>query len=438
MKKDNLSKNKLKGKKIFDIVSWVVVSLLFISSLVLIITRKNSGSIDIFGSRYDVVLATSMSYKNEEHLDFLKGHNDQIQKMDVVRSKTVNKNTKLNVYDIVLFKDPHIGTNMHRIVDKRFYYQDEVYLQDVDIDENSNIVLKINNSAVYTNNDFAFKHAEITFVSDSKDFSDGYYFSSGGTVLDKTVKTTKSGNKYLHKVVINKDSDRPQKFAIVHSKDFVYTSEVIKNITLKSINGTISVNAKAFSLIEEGNDDYQYITNVQYEYEIRGDAAKTSDGWFTIKSIYSKVDKIIPQAGYFVRYITSIPGIIMLIGLGLLIVGVDYGLEYFSKKEKEKNLKTYYFLSNDDSCLYSLLGNEDNSEELSALKIGTDRYNSNIFKIEIDTSKYQAFKVSNREEEISLENVDSGTGFYFDEDGLHSYIHTQETRKGNKDESKKK
>ena len=434
MKKGNLSNKNSKGKKIFDIISWVVVSVLFLTSLTLLIVRKSTGSLTLFGNRYDVVLSNSMSYKNEEHKDFLKGHNDQIQKMDVVRSKTVDKTTKLDVYDIVLYKDSRLGTNMHRIVDKKVHLQDELYLQQVDINDNKDIVLKVHDSAVYSNNTFSFKHGEITFVSESETFSDGYYFSSSGDVLDYTVNTTKKGSSYYHKVIIDKTSDRPGKFAIVHNKAFIYGSEVIQKIYFKTANGKINTNGKNFSLVED--DNYQFITNVTYEYEIRGDAAKTSDGWFTIDKIYSKVNKIIPKAGYITRFVTSIPGIIMLVGLGLIVIGLDFGLEWIDKKEKEKNKLVIYYLTNDESCSYDLKGQNDNSESLNAEKVGTDRYNTNIYKISVDSTKYQTIKFSDHDD-ISLDNIESGTGFYYENGELRSYMHEIDT-KGKKDENKKK
>ena len=73
---------KSKKGKIIDIVSWVVVLLLFGTSSFLLLTRKSDGTVQVFGNRFDVVLTTSMSSKNPEHLDFLNG-TSQIQKMDI-------------------------------------------------------------------------------------------------------------------------------------------------------------------------------------------------------------------------------------------------------------------------------------------------------------------------------------------------------------------
>ncbi len=322
---------KITKGKILDIISWVLVLAIFATSLTLLITRKSKGTIAIFGNRYDVVLSGSMSYKNEEHLDFLNGHDDQIQKMDVVRSQVVDKNSDLNVYDIVLFRDTYGRTNMHRIVDKRAQSQDEINLQEATISEDR-IVLANHNSAIYTNA-ISFTTVEVTFVSKSETFSDGYYFSFAGLAQEYDLKTNPHGDMYEHKITITKKSTAPVKFVIVHNKAFEYASEQIINFKMNAYNGEISINGKSFP---EGSE--QLVTNVIYEYMIRGDAAKTEDGWFNYESIYSKVNKIIPKAGYFVSYITSIPGIIMLIGLGLIIIGVDFGVDYFSKREKKKQL----------------------------------------------------------------------------------------------------
>lgn len=324
---------KIKKGKILDIISWVLVLFIFATSLTLLIARKSNGSLAIFGNRYDVVLSGSMSYKNEEHKDFLEGHDDQIQKMDVVRSKLVDKNTDLKIYDIVLFRDNMGRTNMHRIVDKRLQTQDEFNLQEATIEDNK-IILANHDSAIYTNA-ISFTTVEVTFASNSETFSDGYYFSFGGVAHEYAIETSGNEGTYEHKITISKTSSAPVKFVIVHNKAFEYTSEQITNIKMNAYNGEISIDGTSF---EAGSE--QYTTNITYEYMIRGDAAKTEDGWFGIESIYSRVNKIIPKAGYFVSYITSLPGIIMLIGVGLVIIGVDFGIDYFSKKEKKQKEAT--------------------------------------------------------------------------------------------------
>lgn len=330
--------------KIIDIVSWVLVLLLFGTSLFLLLTRKADGTVQVFGNRFDVVLTTSMASKNPEHEVFLNG-TAQIQKMDVVRSKLVNINTELNVYDVVVYKDRKIGTNMHRIVDKKVDTQDEVYLQESTISEDGSILLSTHNAAIYTNT-FVFTSATFEIYSESDEFSDGYYFSINNVVTTYSTTKEQVGSSYCYKVTVNNPYKYPSKLTVVHSKAFSYESEQFKRINFDAAKGFISLNGNNFTLKEA--DLYECISNISYEYEIRGDAAKTEDGWYKIDEIYSRVDQVIPKAGYVVRYLTSIPGIIMLVGIGLVIVVADFLFEYVDKKKKKESLEKDIKKPNDE------------------------------------------------------------------------------------------
>ena len=326
---------KSKKGKIIDIVSWVVVLILFGTSLFLLLTRKADGTVQVFGNRFDVVLTTSMASKNPEHEEFLNG-TSQIQKMDVVRSKLVNINTELNVYDVVVYKDRRIGTNMHRIVDKKVDTQDEVYLQEATINEDGSILLSTHNAAIYTNT-FVFASATFEIYSESDTFSDGYYFAINNVVTTYSLTSEQVGSLYCYKVTINNPYKYSSKLTMVHSKAFAYESEQIRRLNFDAAKGYISLNGNNFTLKE--TDLYECISNKSYLYEIRGDAAKTEDGWYEISEIYSCVDQVIPKAGYVVRYLTSIPGIIMLVGIGLVIVVADFLFEYVDKKKNKEILE---------------------------------------------------------------------------------------------------
>ncbi len=424
-------KKKITKGKIFDIISWIVVLLLFGSSLFLLISRQSNGSVLIFGNRYDVVLSNSMSYKNEAHLDFLNGHDDQIQKMDVVQSRAVDKNSEINVYDIVLFRDKTIGTNMHRVVDKQVKNIDYFYLKDAAI-TNEEISLNQYGSKIYTSTNLHFTTLELTFVSSNASFSNGYNVSLNTHLyLDLTVETKQVADKYEHKLTAKKSTDAPGKLIIGHNKEFDYGSEVITSIKLDSTYGDININGSNFELID---GIYTSINNITYEYMIRGDAAKTEDGWFTIDQIYSKVTKIIPKAGYFVSYITSVPGIIMLVGIGLLIVVADVGLDLIAKKEKEKKKLRVYFSTKWESCSCELKG-DNSSENQEATLIGQDRYGENIYKVIVDNKIFKEIKFSNGDNStdfISLEGINSGTGFYESEEGIKTFVQEENNEAKNK------
>ncbi len=335
MKNENLGKNKKTTKwKIIDIVSWILVIALFATSLTLLISRKANGRLDIFGSRYDTVLTTSMASRNEEHAEFLKG-TSQIQKMDVVRSKTVNKKTKLKVKDVVLFNNPYIGVDMHRIVDIKVEQQDEIYLKKTTVSESGGINLLDGNAAIYTNT-IHFTQAEFDIYSKEQLFSNKYVFSIDKAEQAYSHEVKQIGEKYCHTITLTKANAKACEITMVPKGGYDYSLETIKEIRINSTYGELKLNGKDFTVSEDENI-LQCIRNTSYLYEIRGDAAKTSDGWFSIDKIYSRVDKVIPKAGYMTRFFTSSPGIILLIGLGLIILAGDFLIDFLDKKDKKQS-----------------------------------------------------------------------------------------------------
>lgn len=114
-------KNK-KPVKISNIILNALCVAIFIFVAYELILKFTNNSIYLFGIRSDVVLSESMSYKNKDQdiQKFLEGHDDQLQKGDLVYSEKVTKKTELKIYDIVLFKnkDSNLIT-IHRIVEIR-------------------------------------------------------------------------------------------------------------------------------------------------------------------------------------------------------------------------------------------------------------------------------------------------------------------------------
>lgn len=119
MEENKTSKKKV---KVVNIILNVICVLIFTFAAYELILKFTNNSIYLFGVRSDVVLTNSMSFKNEDPRVqlFLEGHDDQLQRGDLVYSTKVKKDTELNVYDIVLFinKDNNKLT-IHRIVDIR-------------------------------------------------------------------------------------------------------------------------------------------------------------------------------------------------------------------------------------------------------------------------------------------------------------------------------
>lgn len=117
--------------------------------------KVTNNSIYLFGIRHDAVLTDSMSYKNEDPKvqEFLKGHDDQLYVGDLVYSNKVNMDTKLKVYDIVIFKHHDTGRQtIHRIV--------QILPGSMYIDKEDRFVIRAD-TANEASDDGAYKKSEI-------------------------------------------------------------------------------------------------------------------------------------------------------------------------------------------------------------------------------------------------------------------------------------
>lgn len=323
-----------KRKKAFDIVSYIIIGIVFLLSIVGIIIKANKGTIYLFGKRADVVLSDSMSEKNEKYLDFLDGHDDQIQKMDLVVSTKVNQDSELSVYDIVLFDKPGLGTTMHRIVDKQIKSCDSAEVnnaQIVRIDGQSTFVLADIGSQFETSS-ISYNEVKVVIYS-SVEYDDNYLFVGGTTILKYNIDTKQSGEYYVNTFTINKESSASQRFLITQAKEFDNSKFYLASVELTSSEFQINFEPNDFT-----KDDDKYICqkNIVYQYEIRGDKASESDGLFELKDIYSKVNYRIPKLGLFVRFITSIYGLILMIVTGFILVGTNVLIDYLNKKDNKK------------------------------------------------------------------------------------------------------
>lgn len=109
-----------KRKRIGDIFTAVFIVLIFGFVTYGIVLRINNNDVYLFGYRTDVVLSDSMSYKNSDPKvqEFLKGHDDQFNKGDLIYSVKINTDTPIEVYDVVTFVNPTSGKlTTHRVVE---------------------------------------------------------------------------------------------------------------------------------------------------------------------------------------------------------------------------------------------------------------------------------------------------------------------------------
>lgn len=325
-------KKKIFLKKFLNVLSYVGIFVFFGFALVCAIFKFQGAKFNFFGSRYDVVLTNSMSEKSEKYKDFLEGHDDQFQAFDLVKSKPIEKAEDLKVYDVVIYNDRQIGTNMHRIVGIEEHGHDEVNyigafsnkLSEYDGIGLSNVESKIETS------DLSFKILEMTVYSELG--SDKHYnFSIINTALECEVSSVDAGNGKLVTYKVSKESAAPGKLTISHSDFFDYSKETIVSLKIDAASG--SIDSKKADATFDG-DKATAIYNVDYRFEIRGDKANDSDGYYSFNEIEAKVVSNSPKMGYFIRFLNSIWGGLMFILLGAIILTFDIISGHMDKKAK--------------------------------------------------------------------------------------------------------
>lgn len=322
-------------RKIFDITSYILIGIALLLAVLGIIAKFNNGTFYIFDVRSDVVLSDSMSEKNEKYIDFLKGHDDQIQKLDLVFSSKINSEEDINVYDIVLFKNPGIGTTMHRIVGKEEIHSDYVEITEGTINKfHNNNYLQLNKtiSSIKTTT-MSYANVEIVMYS-LWQYDERYNFFTGNVETTVTVDTTPIEDYYKHVIKIHRASSIPSIFLISHKDYRNYNYDYFESLSIDSSDGLIQLTVD--KIIPDNNNNYKYKTNTKYLYELRGDKAPNSDGKFKFDDIITKITFVMPKMGYFVRYITSIYGMILLVSLSVIIVASQIILEVINKKNKKK------------------------------------------------------------------------------------------------------
>ena len=326
---DKIEKKKI-GKRVWDIVSTTLVVILFIFVAILIYMKFSGRTIYFFGYRFDVVMTDSMSEKNEEYAEFLKGH-DQIQPMDVVISQELNDDVPLDVYDVVIYKDPTIGTNMHRIVDKEtlgdkteFASVTRSRYQNQDVLVFGELKSRITISSIH------FDGIEI--ISYSPQPYDSFYavnFLSNQKTLQYQTTLLPEGY-YKNTITLENTTKAIGNLNIVRNK--ASGEDYISSIKVKGPKKNIVITKE--SVQQDGDSSLLY--NIYERYEIRGDKSNTADGWFLREDIYSKQLATLPKFGYPIYYLTSIWGILMIVGVALLLTFVSY---FWDKINLSKEMK---------------------------------------------------------------------------------------------------
>ncbi len=106
------------AKIVGNVIFYVLITLIIVAGIIGIVGKYkgNGQGLGLFGYNFYVVATPSMSRVNDEHKDFLAGHDDQIQVGDLIVTRKLKDGQQLHVYDVVTFVQ---GGNVivHRIVD---------------------------------------------------------------------------------------------------------------------------------------------------------------------------------------------------------------------------------------------------------------------------------------------------------------------------------
>jgi len=318
-----MSKNtKKNGNKALDIISTIIVILLFLFGATCLIFSFTGNSLYLFGTRFDVCLTDSMSVKNEQNIEFLNDYDDQIQPFDLVVSKKVEKDEDLNIGDIVVYNNPNIGTDCHRVVDIVTYIKDEVTISYAELIHDDNYYLKLfdTGSTIQTNS-MHFTTACLKLRSKTS-YHNNFDFYISFNSFTPTVSETYIDGYYYIELTIKNNIKSSERLTISHSSYYDYSNDEISELNIDSQYGDIHVLPN--ELIQTDESTFSRTYNESKKFEIRGDKAPNSDGYFDIKQIHSKVTNIVPKLGYVIRFFSSLRGTILLVGLIGIIVLADF------------------------------------------------------------------------------------------------------------------
>ena len=123
--------NTSSKKKVWNIISWILVGIIFIVAAFGLFLRFRRNQVYFFGKRYDAVLSKSMATTNEvireEYKE--KGWTNQFKKGALLVSIKIEEDTELSAGDIVLFVNPDSNKlTAHRIVSTSFNGNENVYV----------------------------------------------------------------------------------------------------------------------------------------------------------------------------------------------------------------------------------------------------------------------------------------------------------------------
>lgn len=283
-----------------------------------------------YNTRADVVLTDSMSKRNEKYEDFLKD-TKQIQAFDFVISEKITDKTKLKVYDVVIFDNPNIGIDMHRIVD--IDYVGDTFelnnLQEEKLGELDTFKYSSPSSAISLKGTYIYTDIEVVTYTQNEFDENEFYFNIDNGSVKPTITSSQQANGYYKNIITyHRKSASPTGFSITKkSYDFDSCFEYVK---LYGGKKEILIDASVVKEAVEG----EYAFNINERYLIRGDKANTDDGWYERNKLQAKVTTVMPKLGFAMRFLSSPYGAIMIIGL--MFIPIVYWIFLKKKFDKEK------------------------------------------------------------------------------------------------------
>ena len=319
-------------KKVSKILCYSLVAFIFVIIAIALLYKATKKTFYFYNHRYDVVLTDSMSVKNEKYKDFLQG-TKQIQAFDFMVSERITNKTKLKVLDVVIFDNPDIGIDMHRIVDID-RIGDTVNFTSISEDRiGSNDVLKFTapSSSIVLKDAFCYTDVEVVAYSQEAFDENEYYFNVGAASVNPIITSNLESNGYYKSVITyHKDSSAPVTFSITKkSYDFKASFASIK---LYGGKQEILINNEALKQATDG----EFMFNITEKFLIRGDKANTDDGWYEKSKLQSKVIRVLPKLGYPIRFLSSPYGTILLVGL--MFIPITYWMIFDKKKQNKEEV----------------------------------------------------------------------------------------------------
>ena len=321
-----------KKKIITNIIFYTLIVLIYSFVLFGVITKFTGGAVYLGNNRMDVVLTGSMSEKNEAHLDFLEG-TVQFQPYDIVVSSTINKDTELFVKDVVMFRSPNYHNQLvvHRIVNIEETGNKLTITRLAKKKVNNQDMMMLVETGLIRLTALDFKKIEIEAYTE-KEYDTYLIMQSNAQPVTPIVETTKiSDNLYRHHIYYEKNNNYT--YVSVIGNYSLSQTVYIASVTYHSDSkGATTITADDVTPDDKGNVEmFLYPYNL---YEIRADKSYSSDGKFTIEQLISRVHTVMPKLGHVIRFLQSIPGIIMMVGLAIIITVASFLLNREDKRQK--------------------------------------------------------------------------------------------------------